>query len=309
MTELRHGEAERLAPGAEPGPLPLSLLRVDVGALTHVGKVRENNEDAYVVARAGRYIERMSSNLPESILAARSDDCAYIMLVADGMGGRAGGEVASHTALASTIQMMLSAPKWALKLDDPATRMREIREMWARARGYLDAVHAKLQQQAAAEPRLHGMGTTLTGAYSVGADLFVIHVGDSRAYLFRGGQVQKITRDHTLAQSYADMGILKQDDPAARQLRHVLTQAVGATEEVPRPDMHGLRLADGDRVLLCTDGLSNLVDEIEMAELLSRGSSSQDACQALIDLALECGAPDNVTAIVASYTLESTGQR
>ena len=73
--------------------------------------------------------------------------------------------------------------------------------------------------------------------------------------------------------------------------------------------MHGLRLADGDRVLLCTDGLSNLVDEIEMAELLSRGSSSQDACQALIDLALECGAPDNVTAIVASYTLESTGQR
>ena len=239
MPDLREGELPAGVPGAShrlemPVPVPPSrLVRVDLGALTHVGKVRENNEDAYLVCRAGRYLERLTSNLPESLLSSRFDEAGYLMLVADGMGGMAGGEVASHTALATTVQMILSSPKWALKLDDPATRVSEIREMWARARVYLSAVHETIRRQAAANPKLAGMGTTLTGAYSVGADLFVLHVGDSRAYLFHEGRVQKITRDHTLAQSYADLGIIQENDPAAHQLRNVLTQAVGTGGGAP----------------------------------------------------------------------------
>jgi protein phosphatase len=276
---------------------------VDVGAVSHIGKVRDANEDAYVVCRAGRFLERLLSNLPESVLAQRFEEPGYILLVADGMGGMAAGDVASHTALTTIIQLVLNAPKWALKLDDPATREAEIREMWERARGYLAGVHAAIRRRAASDPSLAGMGTTLTGAYSVGADLFVLHVGDSRAYLFRGGRVQRITRDHNLAQSYVDLGILRAGDVEAHRLRHILTRAVGGPDEEVHGDLHALRLAHGDRLLLCTDGLTNLVDEEEMAEVLGTSGSSQEACQKLVDLALDYGGTDNVTAIVASYAV------
>src|SRR5207248_10541695 len=127
------------------------------------------------------------------------EDAGTMMIVADGLGGHEAGDVASRSALITTLQLILRSPRWALKLDDPATRENEIRELLARSRGYLSAVHAALRRQAAEDPRLQGMGTTLTGAYTVGGDLFVLHVGDSKAYLMRGGVLRKITHDHTVA--------------------------------------------------------------------------------------------------------------
>jgi len=276
-------------------------LTIDLGALTDIGKHRETNEDAYAVCRIGRTVERILSNLPESMLAPRSEEGGVVMMVADGMGGMAAGEVASHAALARTFQLILNAPKWALRLDDPATRESEIAEMWERARGYLRRVHAEIRSWADQDPNLKGMGTTLTGAYSVGSDLFVLHLGDSRAYLLHDGKVRKITRDHTVAQSYVDMGILRESDEETHRLRHVLTRAIGGPDDTIDADIHALQVVRGDRVLLCTDGLSNLVDEDEMAEVLSTGASSQDACRMLVDLALDYGGLDNITAVVASY--------
>ncbi len=294
--------ASKSAPFGTIPPPAASRLEADVAAITDIGRVRETNEDAYLVGRIGRYFERLSSNLPDVLVPARSEECGTLMMVADGMGGMAGGEVASHTAIARMVQMVFASPKWALKLDDPSTREAEIQQMWARGRAYLAAAHAAVRGRAAADPNLAGMGTTLTSAYSVGTDLFVLHVGDSRAYLFHDGRVQKITRDHTMAQSFLDMGIIREEDSEAQRLRRVLTQAVGGPGEEVDADLHALKIGHGDRLVLCTDGLTNLLDEEEMAETLGAGGSSQDACRALVDLALDYGGLDNITAIVASFS-------
>jgi PPM family protein phosphatase len=284
-------------------PVAPSRVRVEVAALTDVGRVRETNEDAYLVSKIGRYLEPLASNLPEA-LAPRAEESGYLMLVADGMGGHAAGEVASHTAIAATVAKILDSPKWILKLDDPATRDQEIRELWELAREYFARMHAAVVERAAGDRALQGMGTTLTSAYSVWADLFVTHVGDSRAYLFRDDRIEKMTRDHTLAQRYVDLGLMAPGDPGTTRFQHVLTQAIGGNDEEPEADMHRVELAHGDRVLLCTDGLSNLLSEEDMAGVIRRSRSAEDACRSLVDLALARGAPDNITVVLASYTID-----
>jgi protein phosphatase len=287
-------------------PVPAFRVRVDAGSHTDTGRVREANEDAYLICRLGRFVERLSSNVSET-LVPEVEQSAYLMVVADGMGGHAGGQIASHTALAATVRLIADATKWSLKLDDPTTRESEIHEVWEKAGPFLSAVHDAVRDRAAADPGLAGMGTTLTVAYSVGVDLFVFHVGDSRAYLFRDGRVERITRDHTVAQHYVDLGIMRPDEAESGRLHHVLTQAVGVSQDGIQADMHGIGLQNGDRLLLCTDGLSNVVTQAEMATVLGRGGSSEEAARALVDLVNQRGAPDNVTVVVASYRVEPAG--
>jgi PPM family protein phosphatase len=278
--------------------------RLDVGAVSDVGKVRPTNQDGYVVCRLGRSLEKLSSNLPESALPPRAEESGHILMVADGMGGAAGGEVASTTALTAAIGLVLAAPKWALRLEDPATRELEIQQMWERGRGYLAGIHAEVKKRAAADSSLAGMGTTFLAAFTVGTDLFLIHVGDSRAYLWSGGRLQRLTRDHTVAQQYVDLGVMQEDDPAARRFRHVLTQAVGDPQDELMASLHALRVADGDRLLLCTDGLTNEVRDEELRDLLARDAPSQAVCDSMLQLALERGARDNVTAVVARFLID-----
>ena len=280
---------------------PTGPVHVDIGAISDRGKVREINEDAFVVFRMGRFMERVISNVPESELPSWHEESGHLMMVADGLGGHAAGERASHGALASAQQMILRSPHWALRLDDPATRDGEIRAMFTRAKGYLAGTHDALHQQAANDPRLAGMGTTFTGAYCVGADLFVQHVGDSKAYLFSDGVLKKITRDHTVAQEYADMGVIPQEAVAHHDLHHVLTRALGGPSEGLESDFHHLRLGDGDRLLLCSDGLTDLIPDEEITEILAANPLSANACRALVDEVLDSGATDNVTVIVAAF--------
>jgi protein phosphatase len=225
------------------------------------------------------------------------------MLVADGMGGHAGGEVASRNALLSTIQFITRSPKWALKLDDPATREHEIEELFVRGRGYLSRVHEVLRQQAAKDPNLAEMGTTLTGAYSLGTDLFVLHIGDSKAFLLRDGALTRFTRDHTVAQEYADLGVIRQDEVPGHKLSHVLTRAIGGPADDVAGDMQMRTVCDKDRLLLCSDGLTDMADDAEIAAVMRAHPASADACRALVDLALERGGRDNVTVIVAGYSI------
>ena len=147
------------------------------------------------------------------------------------------------------------------------------------------------------------MGTTLTVALSLGPDLTVAHVGDSRVYLLRRGALHRLTRDHTLAQELADLGEIPAGDVATHRLRHVLTQAIGVWEAGGEPEVRRFRLADGDRLLLCTDGLTEMVDDATIAAELGRDRSAADIGQALIDLALARGGRDNVTVVVAGYRI------
>ena len=153
------------------------------------------------------------------------------------------------------------------------------------------------------DAELRGMGTTLTAARSFGRDLLITHVGDSRAYLLRAGRLHRLTRDHTYAQLLVDTGLLAPGDVAGSRHRHVLTNALGGSCEDVQVDTDRLQLEDGDRLLLCSDGLTDLVDDGTITDILREATRSNDACERLVQRALENGGRDNVTVIVAAYRL------
>jgi PPM family protein phosphatase len=276
-----------------------SHVEVDVTGQTHRGRVRESNEDNYLVARGGRSLQVLSSSLLEP-LPISCEEIGYGMVVADGMGGAAGGEIASSTALVTLLDLVLTTPDWVLQTTEPMAT-----EVVSRIHKRFFELDAAIAKRAEATPFLAGMGTTLTIAWSIGRDLFVGHVGDSRCYLFRKGSLHRLTKDQTLAQSMIDRGILKAGDNAARNFSHILTQAIGTSGESLRPEVHLSYLEDGDQILLCTDGLSDMVDDSIVAEILKQHDSSASCCDALVNAALEKGGLDNITVVLARYRLPS----
>ena len=285
-------------------PRPFSsLVRIDFGAVTDAGKVRANNEDAYIIYRTGRYWEKMKTSLEAGDLPERSDEVGYGMAVADGVGGSAAGEVASSMAIRVMVSLLLNAAKWALKLDNPQTREVELQDVKERAEAYFESVDLALSEHAEAYPRLKGMGTTLTGAYSFGDDLFILHIGDTRAYLFRKGVLKRLTHDQTVAQALADSGVIPQEEVSTHRLRHTLVSCLGGESRKIQMEIRHLRLQDEDRVLLCSDGLTDLVTEAEVIEVMRSSEESTEACQALINLALKKGGTDNVTIVLARFSI------
>src|SRR5262249_46887211 len=150
------------------------------------------------------------------------------------------------------------------------------------------------------EQASRGMGTTLTAARIMGDDLHVVHVGDSRAYMLRGSHLHRLTRDHTFVQLLVDSGQLSPEEGARSSQRHMLVNALGGFNPDVEVDVDQVKLATGDRLLLCSDGLTDLVDDDAIREVLIDWSDSATACRRLVDLALANGGRDNVTVIVAS---------
>jgi protein phosphatase len=172
-------------------------------------------------------------------------------------------------------------------------------------------VRETLVERANANPSLKGMATTMTVAGTVGSELLTAHVGDSRAYVFRrDGRLEKLTRDQTMAQSLADSGAITQQEVEKSPYRHVLTSALATRAAFVQVELKRSRLEDGDRLLLCSDGLTDMVPEESIARVLRETRSSSDACRRLIDYALEAGGKDNVTVVVAKYRIpEQTSGR
>jgi protein phosphatase len=265
--------------------------------------VRPHNEDAYLVFRTGRTWQRLMTSLPEGQLPERFEECGYGMAVADGMGGHRAGEVASNMALRTAVAVILNNPHWSLKLDNPVSRVKEIEQTINRGAQYFRAIHQAICDRARGDPTLASMGTTLTATYSFGADLFVMHVGDSRAYLWRKSELRQLTRDHTIAQEMADSGALSAEEAAGHRLSHVLTRAIGGGAEEIETSVEFHELHDGDVIFLCTDGLTNMVSDRAIASVLENGLPSDQACRALVERALDAGGKDNVTVVMAKYHL------
>jgi serine/threonine protein phosphatase PrpC len=270
---------------------------VDLGALSHPGKVRDNNEDIYLVVRTSRAFQALLTNLPPGHVPERHGDAGYGMLVADGMGGMSAGEVASRLAATTVVNILLNTPDWIMRAGGPEGE----RVMKRIARNYRQ-VDEVLRAEAQANPRLWGMGTTMTLAYSLEDSLFLGHVGDSRVYFCRGGKLHQLTRDHTYAEALVAAGALRPEEAATSRLRHVLTNALGGTGEHAKVDVQQAQLEDGDQVLLCTDGLTDMVDDAAIAAALRRDGAAQETCQALVEQALQAGGKDNVTVVLARYT-------
>jgi protein phosphatase len=271
-------------------------VQVDLAALSHPGLVRRANEDHYLIMRFGRTLETVQTSLPADQLPARFEEVGYGLLVADGIGGAAAGERASRTAISTLVSLILHTPDWILS--DEAAETEQVLQRLAERYRQIDAA---LREEAGSYPDLAGMGTTMTLACSLGASAVLGHVGDSRAYLLRGGALHQLTRDHTFVQALVDLGQLSAEEAGRHRLRHVLTRALGGRARSFEGDFQRAWLADGDQLLLCTDGLTNMVDDAAIAAVLRGASSSEEACRALVAAALEKGGKDNVTVALARY--------
>jgi protein phosphatase len=273
-------------------------VQVDLAAMSHQGKVRENNEDHFLVSRVERSLETIITNLPKGLIPQRFAEVGYAMLVADGIGGHQAGEIASRLAIATIINLALHTPDWIMRLGKPEAE--QVMERMAKRYRIVDAT---VREQAQTEPTLADMGTTMTLACSLGPILVLAHIGDSRAYLIRGGQCHQLTRDHTMAQDLVELGILQPEQATEHHLAHGLTRAIGVGQSLGQAEVQQLRLADQDQILLCTDGLTDMVQQQMIEAILGDSTTSDEACRRLVDAALDKGGLDNVTVVLARYRL------
>jgi len=294
---------ESLLTDLHPHNIPSALVQVDLAAQSHQGFVRDNNEDHYLVVQITRSFETVLTNMAEGILPKHFGETGYGMVVADGMGGMAAGEVASRVALLTLVELVAQTPDWIMKMNQQENAPIVMRRMTRRFRQIDD----ELRELGETTRSLHGMGTTLTVAVTLGIDLFLSHIGDSRAYLLRSEKLHQLTKDHTLAQAMIEAGIARPDDTATHAMRHVLTAALGSTGERTDPQVQRLHLSDGDQLLLCTDGLSEMVADDSIASVLRDANSSEAACKGLINLALAGGGTDNITVVLARYRFPQVG--
>lgn len=271
-------------------------MKVEVAALSHSGHRRSNNEDHYLVSRFGRSLETLLTNLPAESVPSRSEEIGYGMVVADGIGGHSGGEIASRTAISTLVSLVLQTPDWILG-DESAEAEQVMERMAERYR----LIQTALTEKGNASPGLGRMGTTMTLAASLGASLVVGHIGDSRAYLFRGDDLLQLTQDHTLVQSLVEQGELTPEEAAHHPKRHVLNRSLNAVGRMFEGDFRHVWLASGDQLLLCTDGLTEMVDDETIQSILRHAATSNEACQNLVDAALRNGGRDNVTVALARY--------
>jgi protein phosphatase len=261
---------------------------------TDPGRVRQNNEDQFLIGVISRalQVEQTSLRQPE---VQYSTPQGRIFLVADGVGGNAAGEKASALAVNVIEDFVLDTLSWCLQLRAPQGDA-----LLAEFQKALTQADDRLFDESRRRPELHGMATTLTMAYCLGRDLFVAHVGDSRCYLLRNGLLYRITRDHTLVSELVARGVLKPEEAAQSRYRHVVTNVVGGEHGV-QVDVHKLPLEPGDVMLLCSDGLTEMVPDHEILAVLNAEADPAAACDFLVNRANEVGGKDNITLVVAHF--------
>lgn len=273
----------------------LTHLAVRSFGLTDPGKVRVANQDQFLIATLRKALQVERTSLPALSVQYGSDQ-SHLFVVADGMGGHSGGERASALAIDSVEAFVLNTLQWFAHF-----KVKEEDKLLADFQSALGQANARLLAEAAERPELHGMGTTLTLAYSLNDMLFVAHVGDSRCYLFRNSLLYRLTSDHTLVDEMVRRGGLKPEEAAHHQWRHVITNAVGADSTEVKVEVHKVHLEAGDDVLLCTDGLTNMVPDEEIARTLQAEADPEQACKQLVAQANEQGGKDNITVVVARF--------
>jgi PPM family protein phosphatase len=256
--------------------------RLAICGATDIGRARAENQDTYVIAdlQSGDLSNPCSRTV---FPLARS---GVLLVVCDGMGGAAAGDLAARLA-AEAIKHQLVGSGSAVT-EHPEQSLK----------GAVCGANGAILAETKVHPETRGMGTTCTAAIVVPGRLFIAQVGDSRAYLLRDGRLQLLTRDQTLASDLVESGALRPEDVDHFPYRHVLSQAVGTRSSI-EPDISEVSLRRGDRLLLCSDGLHGPVPAERIAEILSGAPDINSAAKSLIQAALAAGGPDNVTAVVA----------
>lgn len=264
---------------------------IDVFGLTHQGKVRKDNQDQFLLGTVHKRIQVLQTSLTELDRIPLGDErVAFLAMVADGVGGGVGGQRASATALEVVTEYVTSASDCFLSA---AVAEEEFTEsLRAAALRSHEAVRARAKVEAGGR----AMATTLTLWISLWPWYYLLQVGDSRYYLFRDGTLTQISRDQTIAQDLVDKGVLSQAAADRSRLSDVLSSAIGADEAAPI--VTRMRSDWGNVHLLCTDGLTKHVSDGRIKEILSAMTSSKQACEQLLQEALDGGGTDNITILV-----------
>jgi protein phosphatase len=264
---------------------------IDVHGLTHVGRVRTENQDHFLLATVHKRVDVLATNLAtEAHLPAREQRVAFLAMVADGVGGAQGGAEASATALESVMQYVNDSMSCLYDRDVAESKFTDLLQRCALRS------HEAIRERASASEQHGSMATTLTLFMGVWPAYYLVQLGDSRYYLWREGRLTQVTRDQTLANDLVDQGILSRAQAPHTQFAHVLSSALGA--DTAEPVVTRLR-AEWDSVhLLCSDGLTKHVSDERIADRLAHMTSSKQVCEQLLADALEDGGSDNITIIV-----------
>ncbi len=260
-------------------------MKVEVFGRTDVGRARAGNEDCFLVADLTNPCALRQS----AVLERKVGKCGFLLVVADGMGGMAAGEVASGMAT-DAIYSHLMQPSL-----QQATEPRLFAERLQEA---LETANGDIHDYALVHPELRGMGTTATAVGLLGDSVYVAHVGDSRAYLVRDRRIRQLTQDQSLTQRLVETGDLTATEAAQSNQRTVVLQALGPAIQVSVA-MTRQRVQKEDILVLCSDGLSSAVSSSEIAGVVSAEAKISAACDRLVTLANERGGPDNITIILA----------
>lgn len=263
------------------------LIRVSVFGKSDTGRNREHNEDSFLVADLSTKNTSLQPEVRDHQLGPRGT----LLVVADGMGGAAAGEVASAMSTKTIYEHM--AHKWGADGENTpqqfAYRLKEAVEL----------ANQKIHGYAKDHPEVRGMGTTTTAVGILADHLYLTQVGDSRAYLVRGGSAVQLTKDQSLMQRLVDAGELTEEEAEKSERRNIILQALGPDPRV-RVDLTHQEARRGDIIVMCSDGLSGQVRKEEIADVVTRHLSDLSAaCGTLIDMANERGGPDNITVVVA----------
>jgi protein phosphatase len=263
--------------------------------LTDRGRVRSANEDQFLIADLDKSLLLLQTSLPEpDHTRLFGGPQGHLYAVADGMGGHSGGERASGLVVSTLVRYVLGTLPWFYRLGE------QDHDLGDELRAAVEACQDDVAKAGGVEPGHGRMGTTLTLAYVLWPRVYVVHAGDSRAYLVRGGHPYRLTTDHTFAQKMIAEGRATPEQVEGTVLTHTLYKCISADKGGVAADIHKSRLRPGDTLLLCSDGLHGEVPDERIAELLA-GGTAEEAARRLVDAANAAGGNDNVTVVVVRF--------
>ncbi|HEY6808323.1 MAG TPA: Stp1/IreP family PP2C-type Ser/Thr phosphatase [Gemmatimonadales bacterium] len=263
-------------------------VKVRLFAKSDVGKTREHNEDCFLVADLTRKDASLDSAVREHDLGERGT----LLVVADGMGGAAAGEVASQMATDSIYRHL--EQMWVTEKEPTPQRFAY------RLKEAIEVANTRIHVYAKEHPDVRGMGTTTTAAGVFGDHVYLTQVGDSRAYLVRAGTAIQLTKDQSLMQRLVEAGELTEEEAAKSERRNIILQALGPDPKI-KVDLTHQELRRGDTLVLCSDGLSGQVKKEEIGQIATEETDLEKICDRLITLANARGGPDNITVVVARF--------
>ncbi|HET6837766.1 MAG TPA: protein phosphatase 2C domain-containing protein [Gemmatimonadales bacterium] len=266
---------------------------IDVYGITHPGKVRKENQDHFLICALKKQMAVRQTSLPDiASVTADPERLAFLMMVADGVGGGAKGEEAARRALEVVAQYVSDGTRCYY-----AAGSADDKEFFDALQLGALRCHDDLLRRGEDDPEYRGMATTLTLYFGLWPRAYILQVGDSRCYLLRGGDLTQITRDQTMVQELIDMGVEMPASASHSRLGHTLSSSIGGRQTVPVVTRHSVTW--GNVALLCSDGLTNHVSDERIRERLRTMKSAKQACEDLLQEALDGGGTDNITMIVA----------